>query len=139
MTIFATPADVDFLVGGALRWAAANPVVSAQLADASVTVGIVCREPAARIVIEMYSPVRVRWNDSTLAADIELFCRADVLDRCMRGEERLVDVLATGQVVAKGRVSMLLKVMPALEQAFPVYRELVTAARVGDLLAAPRS
>lgn len=139
MTFFATPAEVDFLVGGALRWAASDPATSARLGQASITVGIVCRDPWARIVVEMYHPVRVTWDDAGLPADVELSCEGDVLDRWMRGGQRLVDALALGEVIAKGRVSTLLKVVPVLECAFPVYREMTGTFRRDGIPPFPRT
>lgn len=125
MSFFASAAEVDCYVGGVLRLAAIDPSLGPQLAEASLTVRVTCTDLPARITIDFYDPVTVIWNDTHVAADVELTCLSDFLDAFLRGEQSMVDALAHGDVVARGRVSKVLKVLPVLEQAFPYYRQLV--------------
>lgn len=136
MPFFASAAEVDCYVGGTLRLAAVDPFLGPRLAAASLTIELVCEEPAARFVVELFDPVTVIWDDHALAADVELSCRADVLDRYMRGEQTLVDALASGDVLARGRVSKVLKILPVLEQSFPFYRQLVAVKERAATLSA---
>ncbi|MCW2816087.1 MAG: hypothetical protein JWN84_3542 [Nocardioides sp.] len=124
MSYFTSPAEVDCFVGGALRLAAVHPVVGPQLAAASMTLALICDDPTGRLTVVMGDPVRVGWNDGALA-DVELTGPADVLDRYFRGECSLVGALADGTIRARGRVSRVLKILPALEPIFPLYRGLV--------------
>lgn len=125
MSYFTSPAEVDCFVGGVLRLAAVDPVIGPQLAAASLTLALVCDDPAGRLVVRMDESVSVSWNDPTAVADVELIGPADVLDRYFRGECSLVGALADGTVVARGRVSRVLRILPALEPIFPTYRSLV--------------
>lgn len=136
MPFFATAAEVDCYVGGALRLAAVDPYLGPALAGAALTVRFACTDLPVQITVDMYDPMTVTCNDTRFNPDVELSCSADFLDHYMRGERRLVDALADGDVVAHGRVSKVLKIVPILEQAFPYYRQLVAVTK---LTACPKS
>lgn len=125
MPFFASAAEVDCYVGGVLRLAAIDPRLGPQLARASLTLRLICTDVPAQITLDLYDPVTVSWNDSSLTADVDLTCTSEFLDGFMRGERDLVAALAHGEVHARGRVSKALKVLPVIEQAFPFYRQLV--------------
>jgi hypothetical protein len=125
MNYFTSREEVDCYVGGVLRLAAVDPVVGPQLAAAALTLTLVCENPAARLTVHMRTPVVVVWDDCDTVADVEFTGPADVLDRYFRGESSLVGALADGTVMARGRVSRALKILPVLEPMFPRYRELV--------------
>lgn len=125
MPTFANAAEVDCYVGGVLRLAAADPVLGPQLADASLTLRVRCTDVAAHLTVDLFDPVTVLCNDTRLDADVELTCTSEFLDAFLRGERGLVDALARGEVLARGRVSKVLKVLPVIEQTFPYYRQLV--------------
>lgn len=127
MSFFANAAEVDCYVGGVLRLAAVDPYLGPRLSRASLTLGLVCTDLPARITLALFDPVTVTWNDPDVVADVELSCPADFLDDYLRGRCNLVDALARGEVVARGRLSKVLKMLPVLEQAFPFYRHLVAA------------
>jgi hypothetical protein len=125
MSSFASAAEVDCYVGGVLRLAAIDPYLGPRLAEASLTLRVTCTDLPACLTVEFFEPVTVSWNDVLRTADVELTCSSDFLDAFLRGEQALVDALAHGDVVARGRVSKVLKVLPLIEQAFPYYRQLV--------------
>lgn len=136
MPSFATAAEVDCYVGGALRLAALDPRLGPELATAALTLRLVCADLPAQVTVDLYEPVTVHWNDTRISPDVELICTAEFLDGFMRGEHRLVDALAHGEVVAHGRVSRVLKVLPVIEQVFSFYRQLVA---IGERAASPTS
>ncbi len=125
MSTFANAAEVDCYVGGVLRLAAADPHLGPQLAEASLTLRVTCTDLVAHLTVDLYDPITVLCNDARLGVDVELTCSTDFLDAFLRGERRLVESLAHGEVLARGRVSKVLKVLPVIEQAFPYYRQLV--------------
>jgi hypothetical protein len=125
MPFLAAAADVDCFVGGALRMAARDARLGAELARAAIALRVTCTDLDAQLTVDLYQPVSVTWNDQRTVPDVELTCSSDFLDAYMRGERRLVDALAHGEVVARGRVSKVLKILPVLEQSFAFYRQLV--------------
>ena len=127
MPFFASAAEVDCYVGGFLRLVAIDPCLGPQMEAAAMTLRLTCTDLPASITMDLHTPVTVTWNDRRDPVDVELRCEADFLDRYLRGSVRLVDALAHGEVLARGRVSKVLKILPALEQAFPYYRQLVAA------------
>jgi hypothetical protein len=125
MSFFASAAEVDCYVGGVLRLAGIDPCLGPQLAEASLTLRLVCSDLPAHLTVDLFDPVAVVLNDSPIEVDVELTCEADFLDAYFRGRRNLVEALAHGEVVARGRVSKVLKMLPVIEQAFPYYRQIV--------------
>lgn len=127
MSFFASAAEVDCYVGGALRLAAVDPRLGPALAGADLILRFVCTDVPARLTVVFAEPITVTSGDAA-RPDVELLCSGAFLDAYMRGERRLVDALACGEVIAHGRVSRVLKCLPDIEQSFPYYRELVALA-----------
>jgi hypothetical protein len=129
MAFLETASAVDCYVGGALRLAVGDPHLGPELSRAAFVLRLACTDLPAAVTLDLHAPIAVAWNDATGSPDVELRCSSTFLDAYMRGERRLVDALARGEVVARGRVSKLLKLLPVFEQSFSYYRELVD---VGD-------
>lgn len=125
MPFFANAAEVDRYVGGVFRLAATDPTLGPQLAGASLTLRLTCTDVPAQITLDFVDPVTVAWNDPRPTVDVELSFEADFVDGYLRGHRDMVEALAGGEVVARGRVSKALKLLPVLEQVFPYYRRLV--------------
>lgn len=140
MSYFTSPQEVDCYVGGILRLAVVHPAVGPRLAEPGVVLGIRCTDPDARFVMSLKAPVTVSLADAAESTDVEIVCPADVLDGMFRGRTSLLDALATGTATARGRISKVLKLLPVLEEVFPVYGELVAAKdHSEDTLAEVRS
>ncbi|KRB76100.1 hypothetical protein ASE01_13810 [Nocardioides sp. Root190] len=125
MSFFANAAEVDCYVGGVLRLAAIDPCLGPQLAEASLNLRLVCSDPPACLTVGLFDPVAVGLSDDPMTVDVELACEADFLDGYFRGRHNLVEALARGEVVARGRVSKVLKLIPVIEQTFPYYRRII--------------
>jgi hypothetical protein len=134
MPFFANAAEVDCYVGGVLRLAAVDPYLGPQLAGACLTLKVTCSDLSAQLTIDLSPPVTVACNVDMPAPDVELTCESSFLDAYFRGERNLVEALAHGEVLARGRVSKVLKVLPVIEQSFPYYRQLIaTKDRVANV------
>lgn len=127
MSFFASAAEVDCYVGGVLRLAGIDPCLGPQLAEASLTLRLVCSDLPAQLTVDLFDPVDVLLNECPIEVDVELTCEADFLDAYFRGRRNLVEALAHGEVHARGRVSRVLKLLPVIEQTFPYYRQIVAA------------
>jgi hypothetical protein len=125
MAYFASAAEVDTFVGGVLRVAGVHPVVGPRLRAATLTLAIHCQDPAVRMTVSMVEPLTVVCGEVRDVADVELNLTGDVLDQFWRGDYDLLAGLASGEVVARGRVSRVLKLLPSLALMFPTYRRLV--------------
>ena len=128
MSYFTSPQEVDCYLGGILRLAVVHPQIGPHLAEPGVVLGIRCTDPDAHLTVVLADPLSVTFDDTAQVApvaDVELHCPADVLDEVFRGRTSLPEALAAGSATARGRVSKVLKLLPVIEQIFPVYRDLV--------------
>jgi hypothetical protein len=127
MAAFANDAEVDRYAGGVLRLAAADPDVGPALAAASTYLCFVLTDPDCELNVFLFDPVRVVVGRSGLEKDVSFRMSADVLDAFWRGEYDLRDGLARGDVVATGRISRVLKLLPLMAPMVPVYLAMVAS------------
>lgn len=125
MGYFADAEEVDRYIGGIFRLAFAHPRVSPRLAGAASTLRIVVEDPTCELTLSLYDAPRVIFGPNRLHPDVTLELSGDQIDRYCRGDYDLLDALAAGEVVATGRLSRVLKVLPHMSQLFPVYRAMV--------------
>jgi len=132
MAAFANDAEVDRYAGGVLRLAAADPDAGPALAAASTYICFVLSDPDCELNVFLFDPVRVVVGRSDLEKDVIFRMPADVLDAFWRGEYDLLDGLARGDVVATGRISRVLKLLPLVAPMVPVYRAMVASRDLED-------
>ncbi|MCW2786670.1 MAG: hypothetical protein JWP74_3187 [Marmoricola sp.] len=125
MAFFATARDVDECIGGIFRLAAADQIVGPRLASAGTSLRIVVRDPDCELTVELSDPVAVTFGAGSKATDVTLTITADRLHTYWSGDYSLLDGLARGEVGASGRISRVLKVLPATRLMIPRYLELV--------------
>jgi len=136
MAAFADATEVDRYVGGVLRLAAAHPELGPALAAASTHLRLHLSSPDCELNLFLFDPVRVEFGKHLgPPADVVLRMSADRLDGFWRGDHDLRDALASGDVVATGRISRVLALLPQVAVMSPVYRVMVAPR---DNLAAPR-
>jgi putative sterol carrier protein len=126
MAAFADAAEVDRYVGGVLRRAAAHPELGPALAAASIHLSLQLSKPDCELNVFLFDPVRVELGPrSGPPADVVFRMSADRLDGFWRGDYDLRDGLASGDVVASGRISRILVLLPKLAVMSSVYRVMV--------------
>jgi hypothetical protein len=126
MPFFADAAEVDKYVGGVFRAAAEHPESGPKLKAANIVMRVLYTEPEVEMNIIMREEMRVIAGPIDEAADVTLAMPADIADKFWRGEYNLAIGLAKGQVMAKGPVNKILKLVPLTKPLFPMYRELVS-------------
>lgn len=128
MAAFADAAEVDRYVGGVLRLAAVHPEVGPALAAACTHFSLQLSGPDCELNLFLFDPVRVEFGERVgPPTDVTFRMCADRLDAFWRGQYDLREGLASGDVVATGRISRVLPLLPLVEVMFPVYRVMVAA------------
>jgi len=126
MAAFADATEVDRYVGGVLRLAAAHPELGPALAAASTHLRLHLSSPDCELNVFLFDPVRVEFGRHPgPPADVVFRMSADRLDGFWRGEYDLRDGLARGDVVATGRISRVLALLPQVAVMSPVYRVMI--------------
>ncbi|HCU25810.1 MAG TPA: hypothetical protein DF383_12400 [Deltaproteobacteria bacterium] len=66
-------------------------------------------------------PVQLRFNDSSFKPDVELNMKADVAHRFWFGKVNLIAALTRREMVAKGPIPKILRLLPAIKPAYELY------------------
>lgn len=125
MPYFDDASEVYRYVGGAFRAAAEHGVVGPELARAGFTLQLYYSDPEASLTVRLTDPIAVVDGGDAPDADVVLRMPADIADRFWRGEYNLAVGLAKGKIKARGRVELLLDLVPLTKPLFPMYRTMV--------------
>ena len=130
--------DVYAFVGRVFQELAEDQELSEKLQRADTTVQYRMREPQAVITCELRPgrDVRVDLGPSDLDPEVVMSLEADTANRFWLGKVQVTVALAQGEIVAKGPVAKILRLIPLVEHAFPRYREMIEQAGRTDLLEA---
>jgi putative sterol carrier protein len=132
---FADAHEIYTLIGGLFEELARDAELERQFRAANTTVQYRYRNPEAQITVRTVvdEPVRIDVGDTDMEPQVVMTMDADVAHRFWLGEINVTVALARGQMHAKGPVAKVLKLVPLLRPAAPVYRRRLAAAGRDDL------
>jgi hypothetical protein len=107
--------------------------IAPKIRDSHLVIQFRYDEPAAVVTINAAAPPTqedayfdVIWgDDSGLKPDIEMSMKADVAHQFWHGKVNLMAALARRQIVAKGPIPKILKLLPAVEPMYEIYPRLL--------------
>ena len=77
----------------------------------------------------------VLWGDNTgLKPDVEMSMKADVAHQFWHGKVNLMAALARRQIIAKGPIPKILKLLPAVEPMYEMYPQILHQLGRDDLI-----
>jgi hypothetical protein len=129
MPYFKDATECDGLLGGFFREVArragegektATDIVSA-LKEKSLIIKFIWKEPELSITLDpTQDPLRVLTNDNKTEPVATFSLTADTAHEFWHGKIKLAKALTTKQIVAKGPIPKILKLLPIIE---PLYKE----------------
>ena len=136
MAYFADAGEVYEYIGGVFETLIADPDLAERLRRIETVVQYRMRDPESTITVAV--PLddrgRVDCGDTDLVPDLVMEMPADVAHRFWLGRVNVTVALARGQIVARGPVPKILKLIPLMKPTYPRYRARLEAAGRSDLL-----
>lgn len=122
MPTFESPEKLQEVLGGFFHHLATHAEIRRKLLESKIIVKFNYREPELSITIDCSGaePV-ITYNDAEKKAEVEMMMKADVAHRFWMGEVNLVIALARREVVAKGPIPKILKLLPVIKPAYQIY------------------
>ena len=74
------------------------------------------------------------WGETSLKTDIEMSMKADVAHQFWHGKVNLMAALTRRQIVAKGPIPKILRLLPAVEPVYELYPKLLRELGREDLV-----
>ena len=68
------------------------------------------------------TPIELKFNDKALKPEVEMTMSADIAHKFWLGEVNLVMAIARRQMVVKGPIPRVLKLLPVIKPAYKMYK-----------------
>lgn len=129
---FRDSAEIYELIGGLFEELARDDALEQRFRATNTTVQYRYSDPEAQITVRTVEgePTRIECGDTDMEPQVVMSMDADTAHRFWLGQINVTVALARGQMKARGPVAKVLKLVPLLRPAFPLYRRrLVDAGR----------
>lgn len=142
MSVFSSYDDLYACFGKLYDEAKKDSRIAPKIRDSHLVIRFRYDEPAAVVTINAAAPPTqegaffdVLWGENTgLKPDVELSMKADVAHQFWHGKVNLMAALARRQMIAKGPIPKILKLLPAVEPMYEMYPRLLREMGRTDLV-----
>ena len=136
MGYFGDEQEVYRFIGRLFQELAEDPELAPRFQNANTVVRYQLREPESQITVRMVpgEPIQVDLGESGLDPEVVMSMEADTAHRFWLGKVNVTVALARGQILAKGPVAKILKLVPLVKPVFPRYQVLLRQGGREDLV-----
>jgi putative sterol carrier protein len=135
MATFQDAQEVYDVLGAFLDEITKAPDLRAKFVSANTSFMVNQTDPECQILVDCTTdPPRVITAPSGETAEIQMFMTADDAHKFWQGKLNATIALAKKQIKVKGPLSKLMKLLPAVQPAFPRYRAYLEDKGHGDKL-----
>lgn len=122
MATFESSEKLKEILGGFFQYLADNPEIGAKLLASKMIMKFIYSDPELAITIDLTGEKAViTFNDEEKKAEVAMSMKADVAHRFWFGKVNLVMALARREMVAKGPIPKILKLLPIIKPAYDLY------------------
>lgn len=141
MAVFRDQDHLYECIGGLFDELGRDPNVGKKLKDSNLVIRFSYTEPDCAITVDCKSPPTkpgtfVNWvkGDGGLTPEVEMSMKADVAHRFWLGKVVLLTAITRRQIVAKGPIPKVLKLLPIIKPAYAMYAQLLEKKGYRDML-----
>ena len=142
MAVFKDYEDLHTCMGRLYDEAKRDSRVAPKIKDSNLVIRFRYEEPHATVTINAAAPPTqqgayfdVLWGDDTgLKPDIDMSMKADIAHQFWHGKVNLMAALARRQIVAKGPIPKILKLLPSVEPMYQMYPKILHEIGRDDLI-----
>lgn len=140
MAVFRTTEELYTIMGALFERLKEHPDIAPRLLESNMVIRFRWRDPDGEVTVDLrHAPITYTFGPCDLRPDVEMTQSADVAHLFWLGKLSVPRAIATRQVIAKGSVPKALKLLPAIQPAFAIYREVLRDLGREDLLREERS
>lgn len=135
MGYFKSGEEFKDILGNFFLQLAVDPVVSPKLKASKLKIRFDYSDPDLAISMDLgQDPVPILFNDDSIKPDVQMSMKADVAHRFWLGKVNLIAALTRREMVAKGPIPKILKLLPAIKPAYILYPEYLEKKGRSDLI-----
>ncbi len=133
--MFATSEEFEEIIVGYFNQIADTPEVADKLRASKMVIRFNYQEPEVVVLIDCsQDKIRVIPGDRETKAIVEMSMKADVAHQFWFGKVNLTKALARRQMIAKGPVPKILKLLPAIRPTYAMYPKYLEANGYQDYI-----
>ncbi len=122
MGLFETSETFEEILGGFFRLIGDTPNVAKKLLASDMVIRFIYKEPDVVLVVDCSGDkIDVRPGDTDSKAEVEMSMTADIAHKFWFGKVNLMAALTRKQMVAKGPIPKILKLLPAIKPTYTMY------------------
>ncbi|MFO1462505.1 MAG: hypothetical protein U1F66_01910 [bacterium] len=122
MAYFQSSQQLQDVLGGFFQRLFTDPEIGPKLRAAKLKLQFQYSDPELSISADTAEdPVQLRFNDAAFKPEVQMSMKADVAHRFWHGKVNLVAALTRREMVAKGPIPKILKLLPAIKPAYELY------------------
>lgn len=141
MPVFKSYDELHTLMGKLYDESKCDGRIAPKIKDSNLVIQFRYDDPHAVVTINAAStPTQtgaffdVLWGEVGLKPDVEMSMKADIAHQFWHGKINLMAALARRQIVAKGPIPKILKLLPAVEPMYEMYPRILRELGRADLI-----
>ncbi len=135
MGYFQSSDQLQEILGGFFNKLIEDPQVGPKLKASKLKLKFVYSDPDLSISADLSAnPVEFKFNDDSFKPDVQMSMKADVAHRFWHGKVNLIAALTRREMVAKGPIPKILKLLPAIKPAYALYPEYLKSKGLENLI-----
>ena len=122
MGVFESPEKFKEVIVGFFNLLGDTPLVADKLMASKMVIRFIYSDPDLAVVVDCSGDgVDVRPDDTDTKALVEMSMKADIAHKFWFGKVNLTMALTRRQMVAKGPIPKILKLLPAIKPSYAMY------------------
>ncbi len=141
MAYFKDEAELQQILGALFDRVKTDANIAPKISAAKIVIQWRYDEPKATVTIDAAHPptqpgayIDVYWGATSLKPDVEMTMKADIAHQFWHGKINLMAALTRRQIIAKGPIPKILKLLPAVEPVYTMYPRMLREMGREDLV-----
>ena len=133
MAMFKTAEEFEKVIAGFFNLLADTPLIADKLLKAKMVIRFIYSDPDLTVVVDCSGDkIDVRPHDTDTKAIVEMSMSSDIAHRFWFGMVNLTKALTRKEMVAKGPIPKVLKLLPAIKPSYAMYPQYLEANGFGQ-------
>ena len=122
MGLFESSEHFEEVLGGFFKKIAEEPSIAEKLLASNLIIRFIYSDPEVVLLVDCSGDrIDIRPGDRETEAEVEMSMSADIAHKFWFGKVNLMAALTRKQMVARGPIPKLMKLLPAIKPAYAMY------------------
>jgi hypothetical protein len=122
MGVFESSEQFEEVLGGFFKEIASEPNIADKLLASNLIIRFIYSDPEVILLVDCSGDrIDIRPGDRETEAEVEMSMSADIAHKFWFGKVNLMAALTRKQMVARGPIPKIMKLLPAIKPAYAMY------------------